>query len=502
MHYRELLGVIAIGQCILAVSATSEDLTNSRKGEARERKEGRGGQGGASSDSFTFHTEVPAHDLDVILCRPAATRVEASVLVYTEASTWIRFGMTPENLTMETSRQVLHAGEPALFPLEGLRPDQTYYYQVEARDAEEHALTAPPLSSFHTQRPSGSTFTFAIQADSHLDAATNPAVYLETLQNENESTPDFLIDLGDTFMTDKHPDRTSAQKQYLAQRYYFGQVARSAPLFLVLGNHDGEQGRLSTGVDSLAVWSNRMRKKYFPNPTPDAFYSGNRVPHPEAGLLENYYAWTWGDALFVVLDPFWHCGENGRGAVAFWDRSLGEAQYRWLAQTLSASRAAHKFVFIHHLVGGGDKNSRGGAEASHYFEWGGQELDGSESFDTRRPGWQDPIHALMVEHGVSAVFHGHDHFFMKQERDGVIYQLVPQPGHKGQGSSRSAAEYGYSEGDIVSGTGYLRVAVTPETASVAFIRTLSGPASETAHAGEVAYEYSIPARPEQLLEAR
>ena len=42
-------------------------------------------------------------------------------------------------------------------------------------------------------------------------------------------------------------------------------------------------------------------------------------------------------------------------------RTLGEGQYRWLQRTLEASRARHKFVFIHHLVGGVNPDGRGGA---------------------------------------------------------------------------------------------------------------------------------------------
>jgi len=34
---------------------------------------------------------------------------------------------------------------------------------------------------------------------------------------------------------------------------------------------------------------------------------------PYIGLLRNYFAWTWGDALFVVIDPYWEspvCVDN------------------------------------------------------------------------------------------------------------------------------------------------------------------------------------------------
>ena len=72
-----------------------------------------------------------------------------------------------------------------------------------------------------------------------------------------------------------------------------------------MGNHDGESPRgRGSDADSLAVWSNLMRKRYFPNPVPEGFYTGDNVKHPQAGALQDYYSWTWDDALFVVLDPF------------------------------------------------------------------------------------------------------------------------------------------------------------------------------------------------------
>ena len=44
-----------------------------------------------------------------------------------------------------------------------------------------------------------------------------------------------MIDLGDTFMTDKYKPYTDAEPQYLAQRYFLSLLGQTAPLFLVLG---------------------------------------------------------------------------------------------------------------------------------------------------------------------------------------------------------------------------------------------------------------------------
>jgi hypothetical protein len=237
---------------------------------------------------------------------------------------------------------------------------------------------------------------------------------------------------------------------------------------MTLGNHDGEEvSHGGSGADSMAVWANTMRKRYFPNPVPDSFYTGNATPQRHAGLLQDYYAWTWGDALFVVLDPFWFTTDRSRDGDN-WPRTLGRSQYDWLKRTLETSRAKFKFVFIHHLAGGESKEGRGGVEAARFFEWGGHELDGRDTFAQHRAGWPMPIHPLLVANHVTAVFHGHDHLFVRQEWDGITYQEVPQPGHP-KGSTRSAEGYGYHSGDIVPGSGILRVQVSADRAVVDFI---------------------------------
>ena len=85
-------------------------------------------------------------------------------------------------------------------------------------------------------------------------------MYERTLANVLADKPDFHIDLGDTFMTDKYEKFKDAPPQYVAQRYYLGRIAHSAPLFLVLGNHDGERLDRDDGTaDGMPGWSNLTR---------------------------------------------------------------------------------------------------------------------------------------------------------------------------------------------------------------------------------------------------
>lgn len=224
--------------------------------------------------------------------------------------------------------------------LSSLTPNARHYYRLRYRVTGTPWAESSPEHTFHTQRPPGEAFCFTVQADSHLDEPTDGKVYLETLKNALAAKPDFHIDLGDTFMTDKYgANYRDAEAQYYAQRYYFGRLCHSAPLFLTLGNHDGEAGwSFSPRDDNISVWSHGMRTSLFPNPTPDNFYSGSEAQTPGLGHLQNYYAWRWGDAHFIVLDPFWPTTSRGRSANG-WRWTLGLEQYRWLRNTLEASDA-------------------------------------------------------------------------------------------------------------------------------------------------------------------
>ena len=443
-----------------------------------------------------FYTEVPAQDFDVILGRPSADRVTVSVLAYDVMEAYIVYGGNADELNRRTPVRILAQGKPEEIVLPDLTADTRYHYRIHWRRPGADTFQPDELRGFHTQRRRGAPFTFTVQADSHLDHPQGPELYTRTLRSALGDVPDFHIDLGDTFMTDKRrQDHTQAFPQYLAQRYYFSLLCHSAPLFLVLGNHDGESGQRPRNKEGdMAAWSNTLRTRHFPNPVPDKFYTGNGTPFGSLGLLQDYYAWEWGDALFVVLDPYWFTTGRARESDRFWEKSLGKDQYDWLATTLADSRAPFKFVFIHNLVGGNGSSMRGGAEAAKYFEWGGHDLNGRYAFEERRPGWSASIHELLKHHDVTAVFHGHDHFFARQELDGITYQLVPQPAHPGgRDVERMAAEYGYVEGDFLPSPGYLRVTVGNDVTTVCYVYTgRSRGRNDDQDVPKVAFEYRLP----------
>jgi Calcineurin-like phosphoesterase len=445
-----------------------------------ERPKGDHGHRAASGTNY-FNVTVPPHAVDIILARPEDRSVTVSVLAYQVMAGAIWYGTQPETLTSQTKLIAMPMGEPANFRLQNLSPNTAYYGQfrwLEKKNSSAEFVTNNIPFRFHTARATGSPFTFTLTADAHLDEHTSAQVYEQTLANIRAEAPDFHIDLGNLFMTDKHATRDEAWRQYLAQRYYLNQLG--SPLFLALGVHDGEASRYDDGSpDNLAVQSNANRKKYFPNPDPDNFYTGNATRHAQSGLLENYFAWTWGDALFVVLDPYRYSLRSGGRNSDGWSWSLGREQYDWLARTLAASRAKYKFVFLHNLLAG-DQSSRGGVEIAPFNEWGGKNPDGTDGWAQHRPGWPLPVHQLLLKNRVTAVFRAHDNFYARQELDGLPYIMVPQPSFAGNDRIRDLQTYGYKTGVFLGNSGHVRVTVAPDKVTEEYVK--SGSAANVADA--------------------
>lgn len=469
----------------------TEAKRRGKQGQGEQTAKAPKDQPGLLQQMTAFKTDVPPHELDVILVRPTDRSIEITLAASIDAAAIVEYWREGATDRKKTGPVALKPGEIAHVALNALAPGAQYRYRVgiARRDNQAAEIVWRDESRFRTRPAPGTSFTFTIQADSHLDQSVEPRVYEQTLANMLAAMPDFVIDLGDTFMTDKRGrDFKSSLPQYDAQRWYFGLVAHSAPLFMVLGNHDGEKGTSGTDADDIGPWSYLQRTRRFPEPLIDSrMYTG--ATGIKNGVGSNYYAFQWGDALFIVLDPFWNTTERLRGGGtrpgdqapaeriarptdASWAMTLGRTQYDWLARTLDSTNAKHRFVFIHHLIGGlGGNGARGGVEASGYFEWGGKNADGTPGFAQHRAGWPMPIHDLLAKHRVSAVFHGHDHLYVHSQRDAVQYQCVPQPGNP-PGGTRSATEYGYESGKIMGSPGYVRVRVTPQGATVEFIRTV------------------------------
>lgn len=422
--------------------------------------------------ALLWSLSAPAQNYTIILGRPTAKSVTASVLFDQDVDYYLEYGSRTGSYGSQTPSKTLRANITDEPVMEGLTADSEAFYRLRYRRQGTGTFMASPEYRFHTQRQKGSPFVFTVESDEHLyDKKGIRSMYQVTLANQALDRPDFMLSLGDIFGDDHYPFTiTSSELDALHKDYrpFLGSICHSIPFFVCLGNHEGENNYYMgfTPPDNLAIRGTYWRKYYYPNPFPDEFYSGNTDVEPYGiGNPENYYAWTWGDALFVVLDAYRYQSDKSDKPQG-WDWTIGRKQYDWLKSTLENSSSKYKFVFAHHVRGQG----RGGASNAKLYEWGGYEADGKTfGFDAKRPGWGKPIHQLFRDNGVSIFFQGHDHLFAHEVLDGIHYQEVPMPSDSTYEIGMLANADAY-DSDTVDGTGHIRVSVSSACVTVDYVK--------------------------------
>ena len=391
---------------------------------------------GESAEAATLNLQAT---LDGV---PGSTTARLNVKTNQILKVYIEYGYSSNKYIYKTPVLTTKISGPNIILLNSLKSESKVYYRLRYQLRSTGSYLAKPAATFVTGKVASNS-TFAVQADPHMDENSDATVYTKTLEQIVAASPAFLMDLGDIFMVDKLQSKTEANiRARFELMLSFYKKLGNVPLKITLGNHDGELGYSQFNTK-------KYRKEYFPEQTDELAY----------------YAFEGPDQLHVALDPFTYTTSNPKDDG--WQWTLGKTQYDWLVKVLSESKATHKFIYIHHLLVG-NAQSRGGVEIAMRNEWGGNNNDGSYGFDQQRPNWGKPIHQLLKEFNVSFVFKGHDHLYVKQELDGIIYQTVPQPSHPG--NKLNVAQYGYLSGKGVGGSGFLKVRTEGRTAYVDFIK--------------------------------
>lgn len=360
------------------------------------------------------------------------------------------------------------ASDIAEWSVTGLSPGTSYPYVIVT---EENALKALEEAdgdvedseadvvlysgSVVTQRESGETFSVALITDPHIGADLdyanqgNPEVLREVGAHVKNYQPDFIVNLGD--MVDFHqygfeppPSESALRAAYLNYRSLLGDATGQASHYPVIGNWDGENGWFT---EEQVAASRGQRHLYMPGPSSDTY--------PEGGSTEgDYYAFTWGDALFIVLNVQSYItnilslsGSDGDPD----DWTLGKEQLAWLKTTLESASSTWRFICIHHTVGGA-----GGTDMNSIYGRGGGLA--------AQVGEQATVHQLMIDYEVDVFFYGHDHVFTDMVVDDIHYTL---PGSAGAPWMFTESETGYDQYWGVSG--WAKVDVSPESVHVQFI---------------------------------
>ena len=341
---------------------------------------------------------------------------------------------------------------PTEISIEPLVLETLYQYQLYGRLKSEKEFRLITDNTFRSKRTSSSPFSFAMLSDAHITPFHRDRfeILTQTSASVLSRRPDFMFMLGDNFQTFTSHGGPMAEAKfgpilYAQLRHGLGACPSSIPIFKVLGNWEGENG---WHPDRERSWARQARMAFIPNPGAETY--------PEGGSKdEDYYAFTWGDVLFVALHVTGytlsdHTMHSPVGKSDDW--TLGDKQKAWLFEKLSKSKAKWKLILIHHTVGGNagdDVNSR-------YGRGGGR---------AARVGEQALIHQWMQQFGVQALFYGHDHVFTDIPVDGIHYVCV---GSAGAPWKFTTSITGYEK--YWTPSGYTWVDVTGDKLKISFIK--------------------------------
>jgi predicted phosphodiesterase len=314
---------------------------------------------------------------------------------------------TPAQVEWQNSQEVLiKAGVPGELPIGELAPDTGYEYRLWGRTGGKRRLVG--TARFHTQRTRRGPFGFAVFTDAHITRGHDERVKIlrEIGRTLTARQPEFVMMLGDniqTFTSHGGPMVRPEFGPFLYRRYRqaLGGLAAAVPCFWVNGNWEGENGWHRADQKD---WARKARLDHVPTPL--------STTYPEGGsTLGDYYAFTWGEVLCVVLNVTGYTLTDhklGSKVGRRDDWTLGDVQKRWLEMTLKASHAPWKLIFIHHSVGGGSPDEHN----ARYGRGGGLGAGVGE---------QAQVHDWMKKYGVQAFFYGHDHVFTDTVVDGIHY---------------------------------------------------------------------------------
>jgi hypothetical protein len=135
-----------------------------------------------------------------------------------------------------------------------------------------------------------------------------------------------------------------AKTLWLRMRKIFSGLTPNIPMYIALGNHDGDEG-----------WNSaRFRAKYWRQ---KLFALPDASTYPEGGHEDgNYYAFSWGadrnnsgGILFLVLDVTGFMGGEPQSPQEW---TLGPAQLNWFEETLKKIDHEWSFACYHHVLGG------------------------------------------------------------------------------------------------------------------------------------------------------
>jgi 3',5'-cyclic AMP phosphodiesterase CpdA len=253
------------------------------------------------------------------------------------------------------------------------------YYQsnqrIHRRDFLKASFLAGAAVVLHgcqtSSRSSGNEIHLALLSDTHIpgDCAKGPRRGFDPCENLKRVAADIVSGSpSGVILNGDAASREGLKTDYQELRSLLEPVARVAPIYIGLGNHDDRQNfkaifTMASGTDAS-------------------------VPNHHVLIIEETFL------RFIVLDSLF-CVNKAAGL-------LGEQQRSWLTEYLKLHREKPTVLFVHHTLGDSD----------------GDLLDANRLFEVIRPHRQ-----------VKAIFYGHSHGWNISERQGIKLINLPALGY-------------------------------------------------------------------------
>lgn len=292
----------------------------------------------------------------------------------------VDYGSSPGTYTLTQTSSGLLRHEVSLT---SLPPSAAVYYRVTITDSSNPANTVTlPEKSFHTTRPAGEAFNYAVAGDNRPASNTivQPAVWNTIVGQMVGENLDLSLSVGDIIYglsTDTLAQNVAKWEGFFATTT---PLTYSTPLYTAIGNHE-----YINFANSKAGYEQELTLPV--NAGADAGTYG-----------EHYYSFTNGDTHFIALSTE-ITGEQGM---------ITGNQKTWLQSDLAANTSKWTVVFMHRPLFSGAHTGDPWVDAANTA---GQ-LNKTE------------IHNLFVANGVDVVFEGHDHYYLRHEQDGIQYIIT------------------------------------------------------------------------------